>query len=98
MGAVEWPAPTAVLSVHPNAKPARRLYEGRGWTILTEEFRTQPGQSAGALPAQDRPATTMRTAAVGVSWWHVVSAVRNCGEFRSMPMAGVMMASPLADG
>ena len=40
------PAPSAVLSVHPNAEPARRLYEGRGWTILTKEFRTQPGQLA----------------------------------------------------
>jgi GNAT superfamily N-acetyltransferase len=40
------PAPTAVLSVHPRAEPAQRLYESRGWTILTREFRTQPGQLA----------------------------------------------------
>jgi len=40
------PAPTAVLSVHPKAEPAQRLYEGRGWTVLTKEFRTQPGQLA----------------------------------------------------
>jgi GNAT superfamily N-acetyltransferase len=38
------PARTAVLSVHPLAVPAQRLYLSRGWTILTEEFRTQPAQ------------------------------------------------------
>jgi len=38
------PAPTAVLSVHPQAGPAQRLYQSRGWTILTKEFRTQPAQ------------------------------------------------------
>ena len=40
------PAPTAVLSVHPEAEPAQRLYQGRGWTTLTREFRTQPEQPA----------------------------------------------------
>lgn len=40
------PAPTAVLSVHPNAEPAQGLYLGRGWTILTKDFRAQPGQLA----------------------------------------------------
>jgi hypothetical protein len=34
------PAPTGVLSCHPGAEPARRLYAGRGWTTLTEDFRT----------------------------------------------------------
>ena len=38
------PAPTAVLSVHPEGVPAQRLYQGRGWTTLTREFRTQPAQ------------------------------------------------------
>jgi GNAT superfamily N-acetyltransferase len=38
------PAPAAVLSVHPEAEPAQRLYLGRGWTILTRQFRTQPAQ------------------------------------------------------
>jgi GNAT superfamily N-acetyltransferase len=38
------PAPTAVLSVHPEAEPARRLYQRQGWTVLTREFSTQPGQ------------------------------------------------------
>lgn len=40
------PAPAAVLSVHPQAGPAQRLYLGSGWTILTREFRTQPEQLA----------------------------------------------------
>jgi GNAT superfamily N-acetyltransferase len=40
------PAPTAVLSVHPKAEPAQRLYQARGWTILTKEFRAQPAQLA----------------------------------------------------
>jgi ribosomal protein S18 acetylase RimI-like enzyme len=40
------PAATAVLSVHPEAEPAQRLYQSRGWTTLTEEFRTQPAQLA----------------------------------------------------
>jgi GNAT superfamily N-acetyltransferase len=39
-------APTAVLSVHPEAEPARRLYQSRGWTTLTKQFRTQPAQLA----------------------------------------------------
>jgi outer membrane biogenesis lipoprotein LolB len=38
------PAPTAVLSVHPEATPAQRLYQDRGWTVMTSEFRTQPAQ------------------------------------------------------
>src|SRR5579863_2229106 len=40
------PAPTAVLSVHPQAGPAQGLYQGRGWTALTTEFRTAPDQPA----------------------------------------------------
>jgi GNAT superfamily N-acetyltransferase len=40
------PAATAVLSVHPQAEPAKRLYQSRGWTVLTREFRTQPEQLA----------------------------------------------------
>ena len=40
------PAATAILSVHPDAKPAQQLYQGRGWTILSKQFRTQPGQLA----------------------------------------------------
>jgi len=39
------PAPTAVLGVHPAAGPAQRLYNSRGWTILTRDFRTQPEQA-----------------------------------------------------
>jgi ribosomal protein S18 acetylase RimI-like enzyme len=38
------PAPTAILSVHPEAGAAQRLYQGRGWTTLTADFRTQPAQ------------------------------------------------------
>jgi ribosomal protein S18 acetylase RimI-like enzyme len=38
------PAPTAVLSVHPLAEPAQRLYQNRGWTVLNRKFRTQPEQ------------------------------------------------------
>jgi GNAT superfamily N-acetyltransferase len=38
------PAPTGVLSVHPEAEPAQRLYQDRGWTVLTSDFRTQPEQ------------------------------------------------------
>lgn len=40
------PARTAVLSVHPEAEPAQRLYQTRGWTTVTTEFRTQPAQLA----------------------------------------------------
>jgi GNAT superfamily N-acetyltransferase len=40
------PARAAVLSVHPEAQPAQRLYQSRGWVILTKGFRTQPGQLA----------------------------------------------------
>ena len=40
------PARTAILSVHPQAGPAQRLYQSRGWTVLTNEFRTQPDQLA----------------------------------------------------
>ena len=32
--------------VHPQAGPAQRLYQSRGWTVLTNEFRTQPDQLA----------------------------------------------------
>ena len=32
------PAPTAVLTVHPAAAPAQRLYLSRGWTILTDRL------------------------------------------------------------
>jgi GNAT superfamily N-acetyltransferase len=34
------PAPTGVLSCHPDAIPAQRLYLRQGWTLLTKEFRT----------------------------------------------------------
>jgi hypothetical protein len=39
------PAPTAVLSCHPAAHPAQQLYLGRGWTLLTRDFR-----AGGQLP------------------------------------------------
>jgi GNAT superfamily N-acetyltransferase len=32
------PAPSAVLTVHPAAERAQRLYLGRGWTTLTQSF------------------------------------------------------------
>jgi hypothetical protein len=38
------PAATGVLSVHPDARPAQRLYQGRGWKVLTKGFRTDPAQ------------------------------------------------------
>ncbi|MGN6792733.1 MAG: GNAT family N-acetyltransferase [Streptosporangiaceae bacterium] len=34
------PAPTAVLTVHPAATPAQRLYMSRGWTIVTDRLPT----------------------------------------------------------
>lgn len=34
------PAPTGVLSCHPEAVPAQRLYLSRGWRLLTDSFRT----------------------------------------------------------
>jgi ribosomal protein S18 acetylase RimI-like enzyme len=40
------PAPSAVLSVHPDAVAAQRLYQSRGWEILTKDFRTEPSQLA----------------------------------------------------
>jgi GNAT superfamily N-acetyltransferase len=33
------PAPTAVLSCHPEAVPAQRLYLSRHWTVLTKSFQ-----------------------------------------------------------
>jgi GNAT superfamily N-acetyltransferase len=33
-------APTGILSCHPEAVPAQRLYLTRGWTPLTTDFRT----------------------------------------------------------
>jgi ribosomal protein S18 acetylase RimI-like enzyme len=48
------PAPTGVLSCHPDAVPAQRLYLRQGWTLLTEEFRTGgPGQLGYWLMARD---------------------------------------------
>lgn len=47
------PAPTGVLSCHPDAIPAQRLYLRQGWTLLTEEFRTAPGQLRYWLMARD---------------------------------------------
>jgi GNAT superfamily N-acetyltransferase len=47
------PAPTGVLSCHPAAIPAQRLYLRRGWTLLTEEFRTAPDQPGYWLMARD---------------------------------------------
>jgi len=48
------PAPTGVLSCHPEARPAQQLYLHRGWTLLTEEFRTGgPGQLGYWLMARD---------------------------------------------
>jgi len=47
------PAPTGVLSCHPDARPAQRLYLGRGWILLTETFRTAEGQLGYWLMARD---------------------------------------------
>lgn len=47
------PAPTGVLSVHPDARPARQLYLRQGWTLLTEQFRTAPDQLGYWLMARD---------------------------------------------
>jgi GNAT superfamily N-acetyltransferase len=48
------PAPTGVLSCHPEARPAQQLYLRQGWTLLTEEFRTGgPGQLGYWLMARD---------------------------------------------
>jgi hypothetical protein len=32
-----------VLSCHPAAEPAQRLYLSRGWTLVTETFRIGDG-------------------------------------------------------
>ncbi len=32
------PAPTGIVACNPAAEPARRLYERRGWHILTDRF------------------------------------------------------------
>jgi GNAT superfamily N-acetyltransferase len=34
------PAPTAMLTVHPAATPAQRLYKSRGWTMVTDRLPT----------------------------------------------------------
>jgi GNAT superfamily N-acetyltransferase len=34
------PAPTGLLTVHPEAAPARALYESSGWTLLTDALPT----------------------------------------------------------
>lgn len=47
------PAPTGVLSCHPDAGPAQRLYLGQGWTLLTDVFRTAGGQPGYWLMALD---------------------------------------------
>ena len=47
------PAPTGVLSCHPDARAAQRLYLGRDWTLLTEAFRTAEGQPGYWLMARD---------------------------------------------
>jgi GNAT superfamily N-acetyltransferase len=48
------PAPAGVLSCHPDAVPAQRLYLRQGWTLLTKEFRTGgPGQPGYWLMARD---------------------------------------------
>jgi hypothetical protein len=43
-------------------------------------------------------AVTMRMIAVGLITWQVCSAELNSGESGSMPVAGTMAATPLADG
>lgn len=47
------PAPTGVLSCHPSAGPAQRLYLAQGWTLLTGAFRTASGQLGYWLMARD---------------------------------------------
>jgi GNAT superfamily N-acetyltransferase len=48
------PAPTGVLSCHPAATPAQRLYLRQGWTSLTRQFRTGgPDQLGYWLMARD---------------------------------------------
>jgi ribosomal protein S18 acetylase RimI-like enzyme len=48
------PAPTGVLSCHPDAEPAQRLYLSQDWTLLTEQFRTGgPDQLGYWLMARD---------------------------------------------
>jgi hypothetical protein len=42
-----------VLSCHPDAGPAQRLYLGQGWTLLTDVFRTAGGQPGSWLMARD---------------------------------------------
>jgi ribosomal protein S18 acetylase RimI-like enzyme len=38
------PAPTAILTVHPAAGPARRLYARQGWTVLRERVTIGAGE------------------------------------------------------
>jgi GNAT superfamily N-acetyltransferase len=40
------PAPTAILACNPAAAPARRLYAGRGWQVLTDSLPTGDGRAA----------------------------------------------------
>jgi GNAT superfamily N-acetyltransferase len=47
------PAPTGVLSCHPDARPAQQLYRSQGWALLTESFRTAEGQPGYWLMARD---------------------------------------------
>ena len=46
-------ATTGVLSCHPEAEGAQRLYLGDGWQTLSAEFRTQPAQLGYWLMAKD---------------------------------------------
>jgi GNAT superfamily N-acetyltransferase len=40
------PAPTAILACNVAAAPARRLYAGRGWQVLTDSFPAGDGRAA----------------------------------------------------
>lgn len=46
---------TGVLSCHPAATAAQRFYQSQGWQLITEEFRTRPGQLAFWLMGKDLP-------------------------------------------
>jgi GNAT superfamily N-acetyltransferase len=47
------PAPTGLLGCDPAAEPARRLYTGRGWGVLTETFGADGDTPGTWLMARD---------------------------------------------
>jgi ribosomal protein S18 acetylase RimI-like enzyme len=82
----------AVLSCHPDATAARRLYLSRGWQTLSVDFRTQPGQLGYWLMVKP-PTNSSSPRSPGIRSAGLPRAVAPTGSFERVAGGGPVIAT-----